>query len=119
MSEDNEKQLAQLKKIIKEMVEQALLDEKKSKSKTKPGGGLTDAGAQRRINKSAFMSMVRNAINSQDGDVEDAAKSVGVATRTLYGYLEDEPKLQKVKDHVDDEAEKKEKSKKQAQEKSS
>ncbi len=108
--------------LLKQFIKEALLNEKERKKKsgkTTPGGGLTDAGARRRVDRSAFMSSARNALNSQDGDVEKAAATMGVAPRTFYYYLEDEPKLQQHKDHVDSEVEKAEENKEKAQEKAS
>lgn len=102
---DNSRKITLLKQLIKEMIEN-IRSEAKQSGKTTPGGGLTRAGAQRKIDKTQFMANARNAISGNDGDIEKAADQMGVAPRTFYYYLENEPKLQKVKDHIDVEVDK-------------
>jgi len=98
--------------LLKQFIKEALLNEKERKKKSEkstPGGGLTDSGARRRVNHTSFISNVRNALNNQDGDVRKAAATIGVAPRTFYYYLEDEPTLQQYKDLVDSQVKKREK----------
>jgi transposase-like protein len=74
-----------------------LVIERNREKRHKPGGPRTDAGALRQLNPDAFKTKVRTAVRSKGGDVKSAARAVGVAPRTLYGYLDDEPALQQVK----------------------
>ena len=93
--------------IIRESVRSILRDiivEKKRRGK-KPGGGLTRWGAERKIRKNVFRGKVGDAISVASGDVDSAAKRLGVAPRTLYGYIQDEPSLQKKKEDFEEEDE--------------
>ena len=48
---------------------------------------------------------VAGAVKSAEGDVEEAASELDVAPRTLYHYLETEPKLDHIKTTEDREEE--------------
>lgn len=90
--------------LLKEFIE-LVLERRHSKGKgsrhKKPGGPRTTAGAIRQINPDKFKTQVRAAVKAAGGDVESAAKEVGVAKRTMYHYLEDEPGLGNVKTTAD------------------
>lgn len=96
-------ELRELRALIKEIVAKKVLAER-GKS-THPGGPRTDIGALRQLEPNAFVLKVKAAMSSHDGDVDAAAKSLGVATRTLYHYLDDESALNDVEtsSEVDDE----------------
>lgn len=105
----SDNKIKMLKQLIKEMVEETILAEKKHKKKGRkmtPGGGLTDAGALRRVDKSKFMSNTRNALSSHDGDIEDASQQLGVSARSLYKYVQEEKPLQDLVDKIDIEVKK-------------
>ena len=78
----------------------------KRRRRAKPGGGLTDLGALRRVNEREFIAKIRSALSSTDGDVEVSAKQLGVAASTLYLYLEEYPELQSARKVVDEPGEK-------------
>jgi hypothetical protein len=63
----------------------------------KPGGPRTDIGALRQLHPIAFTNKVKADVKSNGGDVEAAAKKLGVAKRTLYHYLDDDSELNSVK----------------------
>jgi hypothetical protein len=73
---------------------EVLLSERGKKT---PGGPRTDAGALRQLNPSKFKGEIRAAVDAAKGSVPKAAKAVGVAPRTMYYYLDDEPGLSDVK----------------------
>ena len=79
---------------------------RRSRRRAKPGGGLTDLGALRRVNEREFIAKIRSALSSTDGDVEVSAKQLGVAASTLYLYLEEYPELQSARKVVDEPGEK-------------
>lgn len=62
----------------------------------KPGGELTDVGARWKLDPGGMATEIRKAMEAYEGDVEGAARMLGVSVRTLYWYLED-PKLRGVK----------------------
>ena len=104
-----------LESILRETVRRILTDI--------PGGGLTDLGALRRIHPLAWAGRIRSAMETDEGDVEDAANRLDVSPRTVYNALQ-EPELASVKtkaeleDAEEEKEEKKEKSiKKQRDEK--
>jgi hypothetical protein len=72
----------------------------------KPGGGLTDMGALRRVDQSSWMAKVRSALGDVDGSVDDAAVQLDISPRRLYDYLDDEPSLEKTKQRYQQEDEK-------------
>jgi hypothetical protein len=78
----------------------------KGERKKKPGGPRTDIGAIRQLNPQKFTTQIRAAVKDADGDVGAAAREMGVAKRTMYHYLEDEPALNNVKTTADFEDEK-------------
>ena len=80
-------------------------------SEAKPGGGLTDLGAKRRIAKSDALAQMRSEIEASDGDVPSAADRLGVAPSTLYLAIQQEPSLEKSKERADKDQEKKQKEK--------
>ena len=69
----------------------------KRRRRAKPGGGLTDLGALRRVNEREFIAKIRSALSSTNGDVEAAAKQLDIAASTLYLYLEEYSELQSAK----------------------
>jgi DNA-binding NtrC family response regulator len=96
-----------LKTAIKNIILEILTERRKKRKK--PGGGLTNWGAKRRVQKLAFTGAVKGALDATSGDVKDAADRLDISPRTLYGYLEDEPSLQRAKERAagdDDEDEK-------------
>jgi len=84
----NKKQEAILTKAIKSMI----------RERRKPGGGLTDMGALKRINKPAWASKIKSALRDTEGDVETASKELDVSARTLHGYIDDDFSLEKEKE---------------------
>lgn len=71
----------------------------------KPGGPRTNLGALHQLNPDSFRAKISSAMSSAEGNVEDAADDLDVASRTLYHYLETEPSLdsiQTTKDIEDD-----------------
>jgi hypothetical protein len=102
---NREKEL--LKNLIREIVEEIVLEQSKKRrsNRRKPGGGLTDLGALRRLRPREYNAKVRTALMGGDGDVSDSAKELGIASRTLYQALEDSPSLQNFKDRIDREEE--------------
>jgi len=75
------------------------------KGKGKPGGGLTDLGAQKRLSRLKWSSQISAAIDAADGDIEKTADRLEVSPRTVYAALEDEPALQRKKDSADSDEE--------------
>lgn len=98
-----QKNIILLRKIIKQMIKESYVNEDK-----KPGGGLTKIGALLVVDPSAAKAQIRNALLDTDGEVNPAADKIGVASRTLHGYIADDEDLETVKDRAQD-AEKKEK----------
>ena len=84
----NKKQEAILTKAIKDMI----------RERRKPGGGLTDMGALKRINKPAWAAKIKSALRDTEGDVETASKELDVSARTLHGYIDDDFSLEKEKE---------------------
>lgn len=82
----------------------ALLSERR-RSRRKPGGPRTDLGALRQLDPGAFTAKVSSAVASTGGAVDDAARRLEVAPRTLYHYLDTEPALDGVEtsSELDDE----------------
>jgi hypothetical protein len=76
-------------RLLVELIELIVEERKK-----KPGGPRTDLGALRQLNPDAFKVKVKGTLNDTDDDAEEAADELGVAKRTLYQYLEDEPDLE-------------------------
>lgn len=92
-----------LRTLIREYLTLVLSEKRRSarRKRQKPGGPRTYLGALRQINPEKFTTTVRTAVNSAAGDVEDAADAVDVSPRTLYHYLEQEPRLATVKTTAD------------------
>lgn len=92
-----------MRNLIVEFVREVLSEKKKRRRK--PGGPRTDMGAVRQLNPGEFSVRVKGAVDTANGDVDAAARSLGVASRTLYHYLDTEPSLSTVKtteDRADD-----------------
>lgn len=89
------------------MIDELFFEAKKKKrsKRRKPGGGLTDLGALRRLRPREYNAKIRTALVGGQGDIEDSAKDLGIAGRTLYQALEDVPSLQSFKDRLDQEEE--------------
>ena len=96
-----------LRDLINEVVKDFFL-ERRTKRRRKPGGGLTDMGALRRLNPREYNAKVRTALVGGKGDIESASKDLDISSRTLYQALEDIPVLQKFKDGIDAEQEREE-----------
>ncbi len=80
------------------LTEVALVLEKRGKrkrKKKKPGGPRTDVGALKQLQPDTFKVKVKAVIADKDGDIESSARTLGVAKRTLYHYIEDDPALDK------------------------
>ena len=71
--------------LVRELVAETLLSERKKKGK--PGGPRTRLGALRQLHPGEFAVTVKGAVDSAKGDVSDAAKNLDVSDRTLYDYL--------------------------------
>jgi len=93
-----------MKNLILEYVREVLAEKQRNK---KPGGPRTNLGALKQLHPGEFSVKVRGAVDSADGDVENAANNLGVATRTLYHYLDSEPDLASVKTSEEREGEEK------------
>lgn len=91
-------------KILREAIRNMLKNLILEKGKGKPGGGLTDLGAWRRISPLKWSSQISSAIDAAGGDIEKTADRLGVSGRTVYAALEDEPALQRAKDDADKES---------------
>lgn len=83
-----------MRNLLVEYVRAVLAEKKRHK---KPGGPRTDLGAVKQLNPGEFAVRVKGAVDSADGEVDKAADNLGVATRTLYHYLDTEPQLAPVK----------------------
>jgi len=98
-----------LKTLISEV-----LTERKRKHKNTPGGGLTDMGALKRVSPGRFVSKVKAAVETSDGDMEKASQILNAAPRTIQWWMEDpsfnDLKIAREKDREED---KKEKAKKE------
>jgi len=70
--------------LIRQLVREYILLEK---GHGKPGGGLTKAGALKKINPTRFETEVRAAMSGESGDVGNAADELGVSKRRMYDYL--------------------------------
>jgi hypothetical protein len=68
----------------------------------KPGGGLTDYGALRRVSRTDALAKGRSAIEATNGDIEKAAKELDIAPSTLYLAVQQEPSLEKSKERASD-----------------
>jgi hypothetical protein len=88
----NKKQAAILTKAVKSMIQE----------KKKPGGGLTDMGALKRINKPAWAAKIKSALRDTEGNVETASEELDVSARTLHGYIDDDSSLEKEKERSRD-----------------
>lgn len=84
-----------MRDLIVEFVREVLAEKKKRRRK--PGGPRTDMGAVRQLNPGEFMVRVKGAVDTANGDVDAAARSLEVSPRTLYHYLDTEPTLANVK----------------------
>ena len=78
--------------LLRKMIREIVLERKK------PGGGITKIGAKKIIDPSGAEVEIRNALSSEEGSVSDAADKIGVSARTLYSYIEDDARLEKIKD---------------------
>jgi hypothetical protein len=81
-------------KLIRNLIRRLVTEEK-------PGGGLTDWGAERRVAKTDALADGRSAIEAAGGDVERAAEKLGIAPSTLYLAIQQEPSLEKSKEKAD------------------
>ena len=59
---------------------------------------MTDFGALYRIEKSEAVARARRALVAADGDVDTAAKALGIAPTTLRYYLDIQPSLEKTRE---------------------
>lgn len=106
--------------LLKAMISE-ILTERKRKVKHTPGGGLTDLGALKRVSPGRFVSKVKSAVETSDGDIEKAASILNAAPRTIYYWMEDPSfsDLKNARAHDQEEKEKekaeKEKEKKEKQ----
>lgn len=102
--------------LLKAMISE-ILTERKRKVKHTPGGGLTDLGALRRVSPGRFVSKVKSAVETSDGDIEKAASILNAAPRTIYHWMEDPSfsDLKNARAHDQEEKEKAEKEKKEKQ----
>ena len=90
--------------LLREMIRNIALDvltEKRAKKGKKPGGGLTDLGAQYHLDKATANRKAALLLRREEGDVEDAAQSLGVSKRTLYKYIQDNPPLKRAKERAE------------------
>ena len=78
--------------LLKAMISEILTERKrkrKRKRKHTPGGGLTYPGALRRVSPGRFVSMVKAAVETSDGDMEKASQILNAAPRTIQWWMED------------------------------
>ena len=86
--------------LLREYVRELVVERRKKRRK-KPGGPPTRKGHERALNHAKFVDSVSATVKSTKGDVPDAARQLGVASRTLYHYLATDPGLSKVKTTAD------------------
>jgi len=91
-----------LRESIREFTTEIIAERRRARKK-KPGGGLTDSGAKRHLDPEGWRADVKNALLRNGGDVHKTADSLGIAVRTLYKFMEDEPILQRAKDKAEGE----------------
>lgn len=81
-----------MRNLIVEFVREVLAERRRRR----PGGPRTAMGAIRQLNPAEFSDRVRSAVSAAGGDVAAAAAAIDVAPRTLYHYLDTEPRLYNV-----------------------
>jgi len=91
-----------LREAVRGILQNIILE----KGKGKPGGGLTDLGAMKRLEPLKWLATVRQAISTTDGDIDNAADSLEVSPRTVYAAIEDNSSLQSAKDQAEKEEDK-------------
>lgn len=91
-----------LRTVIKQLVQEALIGERRRKG-AHPGGPRTDVGALRQLEPNSFVMKVKSVMDDHGGDVHKAAEDLDVAPRTLYYYLDDESALRSVETSEDKE----------------
>lgn len=101
---------ALLKEAIGKIVAEMLAEKKIRKGK-KPGGGLTDLGAWKRVSRVKWAGQIRAALDGAGGDIEKTADRLGISVSSTYAALQDEPTLQRAKDVIDKKDDKKEEKK--------
>jgi hypothetical protein len=72
-----------LRETIRTMIHGMLNEESEA-----PGGGLTDLGALFKLDPGAAQARTTSVLRSAGGDVEAAAKQLGISPRTLYWRAE-------------------------------
>lgn len=90
-----------LREEIRKMLKALILEKG-----NKPGGGLTDLGALKRISPVKWKSKVTSTLDSTDGDVEKTANSLNVSPSTMYAAISNDAELQSKKDSLEDDQEK-------------
>lgn len=97
-------------RLLRSLVSEILLERKKRrrKKRNKPGGGLTDLGALKRVSPGRFVAKVKAAVETADGDVDQAAAALDAAPRTVYYWMED-PSFSDIKIAKEKQREKEEK----------
>jgi hypothetical protein len=76
--------------LLRALVEEVILLERRRKHRKAPGGGLTRAGAKRVSDPHEWKSQLRTALTSAKGDIDVAAARLKVSPRTLYWHIEQE-----------------------------
>ena len=80
--------------LLRKMIREIILEKKK------PGGGITKIGAKKIVDPSAAAIEIRNALSDEAGSVSDAADKLDVSTRTLYNYIDDDSRLERMKNKL-------------------
>jgi hypothetical protein len=95
---NNKRMLSNLRVLIRELVKESFLNED-----DKPGGGLTQFGAEYKIQRSDAISDAMKALAASDGNAREAAKTLGISARRMYDYINMSSKLEKAQDKFQDE----------------
>lgn len=96
-------QIKLLRKLIREVIQKNTLSEDQ-----RPGGGLTKFGAKYKILQSDAVADAMKALAGTSGDAEEAAKKLGISTRSMYNYIQQSKKLDSAQDRFQDEERSKE-----------
>jgi hypothetical protein len=86
--------------LLREAIRTIILEKKKR------GGGITPLGALGVLDPTAQDLKIKAALRSQDGDVPSTADDLGISTRMLYVHFDEKPSLERLKNNLQDDAEK-------------
>ena len=82
--------------LLRQYIRSIILERRHRHKRKQPGGPRTNLGALHQLNPDSFRAKISSAMSSAEGNVEDAADDLDVASRTLYHYLETEPSLDSI-----------------------